>query len=237
MRQPWVVNALTGETRSPAVDWLTSRLAELNSPIEDGCNAHVLARHAYVVDYHAHQIYGHLLTLRWRGDNHAVLVRDGRAVRIPVTAGPWKGLRWLLRVARGRSNTRWWAAWLAVPPDVRGLTRWRPTGEGFEASPRGLHAVMPSRRVAIPLIEAALRKHEANPDRQKRQSDALADDVARAVAVAHLELTAQRGIYWDAVRSLYAGGLLLLARDIEDGLDCKGLLSVRRLRKFTATVP
>jgi hypothetical protein len=96
---------------------------------------------------------------------------------------------------------------------------------------------MPSRRVAVPLIAAALRKHEANPDRQKRQSDALADDVARAVARAYLELTGQRGIYWDDVRGRYTGGLLLLARDTEDGLDCKGLLSVRRLRKFTATVP
>ena len=32
---------------------------------------------------------------------------------------------------------------------------------GFEISLRGLHAVAPTRADALPLIEAALRKHEA----------------------------------------------------------------------------
>ena len=230
----------TGELVSPAVDQLINRLAELNPPIEDGCNAHLLTRDAHLVDYHAHQIHGHLLTWRWRGDDHAIQVRGGqrpRAVRILVESGPQKRLKRLLGAAQGRSDRRWQTAWLGVPSDVRGLLGWRPAGEGFEVSLPRLHAVMPSRRVAIPLIEAALRKHEATPDRQQRQPDALADDVARAVARAYLGLTGQRGIYWNDARGLYAGGLLRLARDIEGGLDCKGLLSVRRLRKFTATVP
>ena len=90
---------------------------------------------------------------------------------------------------------------------------------------------MPSRRVAVPLIEAALRKLEAIPDRRHRQPDPLADDVARAVAVAYRDLTGKRGLYRDEVRGRDKGGLLLLARDIESRFKCEGLFSVRRFEK------
>jgi hypothetical protein len=227
---PWVVNALTGERVTSPVDWLIGRLAELNSPTDDGFSAHLATRHAHVVGYHAHQIRGHWLTWRHRGDNWAVQVRGRqrpRAVPVQVDGGHWKGLRRLLRAARGRSDRIWQTAWLGTPSDTRRLLGWRPPGAGFEVRLRGLHAVMPTRAIAAPLIEAALRRHEAIPGRRHRQCDALADDFARAVALAHFKLTGRRGVYRD--EGGYTGDLLKLARDIEVRLECAGLLSAHRL--------
>jgi hypothetical protein len=205
----------------------------LNPPPDDGCNAHLLTRHAFVVDFHAHQIRGHWLAWRGRGDNHAVQVRGRqrlRAVRVPVEGGPWKGLRRLLGAAQGRSDKRWQTAWLGTPSETRSLLGWRPHGEGFEVSLRGLH-VMPTRAIAAPLIVIALSKLEATSGRRKRRPDGLADDVARAVAVAYRDLTGRRGLY-----HYHYGGLLSLAADIEVRFDCAGLLSAHRLRKYFSEI-
>ena len=93
-------------------------------------------------------------------------------------------------------------------------------------------AIMPTRADALPLIEAALRKHEAIPasDRKKRQGDALANEVVRAVAVAYFDLTGQRGLYWNVARDGYRGGLLDLGRDIGTHFGCARLFSTDRLK-------
>ena len=167
-----------------------------------------------VIDSHAHQIHGHWLTWRWRGDTNAIEIRGTQrpyAKRVPAKGSIKKELKRLLTVARGRSDKRW----------ITGMARRIPArrcgadlavgdaqyGEGrlvlraadltvTARSVRGLEAIMPTRADALPLIEAALRKHEAIPaaDRQKRQRDALADDVVRAVAVAYRDLTGERGL-------------------------------------------
>ena len=188
------------------------------------------------IDYHAHQIYGHWLSWRQRGDNTAIKIRGTQrpyAKRVPAKGSTEKELKRLLTVAQGRSDKRWITAWLGVSSKTRGLIGWRPHGSGgFEITPRGLRAIAPTRADALPLIEAALRKHEAIPvsDRQKRQRDALADDVVRAVAVAYCDLTGKRGLYWDDVRGGYRGGLLDLGRDIEAHFGGAGLFSTDRLK-------
>lgn len=207
--------------QSSAVAWLADRLAALNPAAGDRPD---------VIDYHAGQVRGHWLTWRWRGDTYATEIRGTRrpyAKRVPVKVSTEKELRRLLRTVHSRSDRRWITAWLGVTSKTRGLIGWRPSPRcgGFEISLRGLHAIAPTRADAVPLVEAALRKHEAIPatDRQKRQGDALADDVARAVAVAYRDLTGKRGARWDDVRGLYRGGLLDLGRDIEAHFGGAGL--------------
>jgi hypothetical protein len=91
---------------------------------------------------------------------------------------------------------------------------------------------MPRRADAVPLIEAALRKLKATPaaERRKRGRDALADDVARAICVAYFDLTGRAGITWNIDDEKYEGGLIDLARDIEERFG-GGPFSVTRLRK------
>jgi hypothetical protein len=228
-----VTNALTGKKVSPDIDWLIDRLAEL-IPLKNRPGDY----NAYVIDRHAHQIYGHWLTWRWRGDRYVTKIRGKQrpyAEHNPVKVSIEKELERLLTAAQGRSDKVWINAWLGVTSRTRGLIGWRPHdgSGGFEISPRGLHAVAPFRADALPLIKAALRKHEAMSasDRQKRQGDSLADDVARAVSRAYRHLTGKRGLIWDNALNEYRGGLLDLARDIEAHFKCARLLSVDRLKK------
>ena len=261
--KPWVTNALTGETVSPNIDWLIDRLAALNPP-EDrlgdyNAHARAVAYHAHVIDSHAHQAYGQWLSWRWRGDTTAIEIRGTQrpyAKRLPVKVSTERELKRLLRVAQGRSDKRWQTAWLGVSGETHRLIGWPPVirrdhSEGrlvrFErdvaansrpVSVRGLEAIMPTRADALSLIEAALRKHEAAPgtDRQKRQRDALADDVVRAVAIAYFDLTGKRGLSWDDVRGSHKGGLLDLGRDIEARFGGTGLFTVRRIKFIFETL-
>jgi hypothetical protein len=195
-----------------------------------------------VIDSHAHQIYGHWVTWHRRGDTHATEIRGTqrpRAERVRAKASTKKELERLLTVAQGRSDKRWIKAWLGVTSKTIGLIGWRPHGSGgFEISLRGLHAVAPTRANALPLIEAALRKHEAasGDDRQKRQRDALADDVVRAVAIAYFDLTGKRGLTWDDVRGSHKGELLDLGRDIEARFGGAGLFTIRRIKFIFETL-
>ena len=82
--------------------------------------------------------------------------------------------------------------------------------------------LMPLQREAVPLIEAALRRHLVVPlaKRQRRKGDALADDFARAVCAAYRELTGRRGFTWDYDAGQYAtGGLFEFATVIERQFD------------------
>ena len=65
-----------------------------------------------------------------------------------------------------------------------------------------------------------------------RRGDAIAADVARAVATAHHDLTGMRGLYWEAMHERYQGSLLDLAREIEAHFACTGLLSTARLKNI-----
>jgi len=148
-------------------------------------------------------------------------------------------LKRLQTVAQGPSDKRWITGWLGVTSKTLGLIGWRPHGNGgFEITPRGLRAIAPFRADALPLIAAALRKHEAIPaaDRQKRRGDAIVDDVARAVAVAYRDLTGEPGFVWDDLRGQYRGGLLDLGRDIEAHFGGAGLFAARRLRFISETL-
>jgi hypothetical protein len=231
--KPWVTNALTGEKVSPDVDWLIDRLAAINPAANDLPD---------VIDSHAHQIYGHWVTWRRRGDTTAIEIRGTQrpyAKRVDAKGSIKDELERLLTVARGRSDKRWITGWLGVTSKTLGLIGWRPHGNGgFEITPRGLRAIAPFRADALPLIAAALRKHEAIPaaDRQKRQRDALADDVVRAVAVAYRDLTGEPGFVWDDLRGQYRGGLLDLGRDIEAHFGGAGLFAARRLRFISETL-
>ena len=156
-----------------------------------------------------------------------------------VKAGTAKELRRLLVVAEGRSDKRMIAAWLGVTSRTHGLIGWRPHNKGgFEIRLLGFHAVVPTHADVLPLIEAALRKHEAMPadERRKRHHDSLADDVVRAVAVAHFDLTGKRGLFWDDVRGRYRGGLLDLGRDIEMHFGGTGLFTARRIKFIFETL-
>ncbi len=131
------------------------------------------------------------------------------------------------------------SAWLGVTSRTHGLIGWRPHSKGgFEICLLGFHAVVPTRADVLPLIEAALRKHEAMPadERRKRHHDSLADDVVRAVAVAYRDLTGQRGLFWDDVRGRYRGGLLDLGRDIEMHFGGTGLFTARRIKFIFETL-
>jgi hypothetical protein len=211
--------------QSSAVAWLADRLAKLNPAAIDRPG---------VIEYHADQIRGHWLFWRWRGDNAAIRIRGKRRKRIMVKAGTAKELRRLLVVARGGSDKRMIAAWLGTTSRTHGLINWRPHGRGgFEICLLGFHAVVPTRADVLPLIEAALRKHEAVPadERRKRHRDSLADDVVHAVAAGYHDLTGQRGLFWDEVRGRYRGGLLDLGRDIEMHFGGAGLFTVGRFQK------
>jgi hypothetical protein len=227
-----VINALTGKKVAPEIDWLIDRLAE-SIPLKDRPGDY----NAYVIDRHAHQIYGYWLTWRWRGDRYVTKIRGKQrpyAEHYPVKVSIEKELERLLTAAQGRSDKVWINAWLGVSSETRGLIGWRPHGRGgFEISLRGLHAVAPTRADALPLLEAALRKHEAMSasNRQKRHGDSFADHVARAVSRAYRHLTGMGGLTWDNALNEYRGGLLDLARDIEAHFKCPGLLSANRLKK------
>lgn len=68
---------------------------------------------------------------------------------------------------------------------------------------------------AVPLIEAALARLEAQPaaERRKRQSDALAADVVRAVRIAHRVMVHRSKI-------LHGNGLARLGREINERFRC-----------------
>jgi hypothetical protein len=238
-----------GEAVSPDFAWLIDRLAALNPP-------GAIDRPA-VVEYRAHQIRGYWLTWHRRGDNAAIKITGRQrpyAVRVDADRGTANELKRLLRAAKDKSDKRWQTAWLGVSSKTHGLV-WNPVppvtrreinSEGtlvrFEradvgvshrrVSVRGLEAIMPTRADALPLIEVALRKHEAIPaaERRKRQGDELADDICRAVAVAYRDLTGKAGITWNVVAEEYEGGLFDLAHGIEARFG-GGLFSVDRLRK------
>ena len=189
-----------------------------------------------VVEYHAHQIRGHWLTYRYRGDNAAIEIRGRqrpRAVRVGTERGTANELRRLLRAARGKSDKRWVTAWLGVSSKTHGLIGWKPwlPCPGFEIVVRGkpahfradlaashrrvsvrwLHAIMPTRADAVPRIAAALARLEAMPaaERRKRERDTLADDVVRAVRMA------QRVMVHDS-KILHGIGLARFGRDINE---------------------
>ena len=247
-----VKNALTGEDVPPDLDWLINRLAALNPPAAKD--------HRRVVDYHAHQVRGYYLACRWRGDrgDYAAIKITGRerpyAERVPAHRGTENELKRLQRAAKGKSDRRWQTAWLGVSSKTHSLIGWPPlppvitrvdsTGKLVReradidvshrrVSVRGLHAIMPTRADAVPLIEAALAKLEAIPaaERRKRERDTHADDAVRAVAVAYCDLTGERrGLFWDEMRGLYRGGLLDLGRAIEARFGDAGLFSVRHIK-------
>jgi hypothetical protein len=208
--KPWVTNALTGELVAPDVAWLIDRLAALNPAANDRPD---------VVDYHVHQIRGHWLTWRWRGDTAAIKIRGTqrpRAQRVNAKGRTERELKRLLRAAQGRSDKRWITAWLGVSSKTHGLIGWRPHGSGgFEISLRGIHAVIPTRADAMPLIEAAIQKLESVPaaKRRKRKRDTLADDFVGAVRLA------QRVMVHDS-KVHHGNGLARLGRDINERFHC-----------------
>jgi hypothetical protein len=194
--------------------------------------------------------------------------------RVPVKFGALAELRRLLRAAKSRSAAKYarmWlgtsgktlarviAVWPAVPPPVI----WRE----FDADARlvnfkradflaahrrvavGGHVrIMPPQDEAVRLIQIALQRYQMLPlsERRARKVDTLADDLARAVCVAHFDLTHRGGLTWNPVAERWEGGLIELARAIEATFDIeawfvgrghrrRGAFSVDRLRKFISS--
>lgn len=230
----WVTNATTGKEVSPNLDWLIERLASLNPQ--------AAKERPDVIDHHAHQIYGRWLSLRWRGDNAAIKIRGTQrpyAKRVAAKSGTKKELKRLLTAAMGTSDKRFLTAWLGVSSKTLGMVDWNPGPQqkwrgGFEIVVRGHHAIMPTRADAVPLIEDAIREHEATPaeDRRKRKPDDLADDLVRAVAVAYRDLTGERGFIWNDVLVRHQGGLVDLGRDIDDRFGGTALFTVDRIKNI-----
>jgi hypothetical protein len=123
--------------------------------------------------------------------------------------------------------------WPPVPPIVEGKRanlavrhRW--------VNLSGVHAIMPTCADAVPLIEAALRKHKAIPiaERRKAQPDDLANDLAFAVCVAYRDLTGRRGDNTWSDQS--DSSLFALSRNIHARWAAKAI-SVTRIRSVIAS--
>jgi hypothetical protein len=250
--KPWVTNALTREAVSPDLAWLINRLATLNP-------RGALDR-ADVISYHTHEIRGRWWSWRWPDGNYAIRITGDvrpRTKPIPVNAGVTKELERLLRAAQGRSDKQWSMVWLGVSGTTHRLIDWPPVppvirrevnSDGklvrFEranlavrhrwVSVRGVHAIMPTRADAVPLIKAALRKHKAIPiaERRKAKPDYLANDLAFAVCVAYRDLTGRRGDNTWSDQS--DSGLFALCRDIHSRWGAKAL-TITRVRSVIAS--
>ncbi len=239
--KPWLTNALTREAVSPDLDWLIGRLAALNPT---GAN-----EHPDVVSNHAHEIRGRWWSWRSRDGNYAIRITGDvrpRAKPIPADAGATKELERLLRAAQGRTDKRWSTTWLGVSGKTHRLIGWPPVPPVVEGervnlavrhrwvNVRGAHAIMPTRADAVQLIEAALRKHKANPiaERRKAKPDDLANDFVFAVCRAYRVLTGRRGDNTWSDES--DSGLFALCRDIHARWEAKAL-TVTRIRSVIAS--
>ena len=243
----------------PDLEWLVERLTQLN-PNE---------RKAVV--HHANKIYGWWLSLHGSNRDTGCRIAGKTRLRAKSVSAPRGAKNDLLRLrtaAKSGSAKIFQKAWLAVsgktrrlvwkptPPPIAALTFDKETGKQvgharatFDTSNltqievRGLHVVMPTVAMALPLIETAIRKLYETPaalrrkrndpralDRKQDDPDYFVTEFVSAACAAHLDLTGAKGIAWDAYAEKYKGGMIDLGMDIEARFGTK-LFTVDRMRK------
>ena len=107
-------------------DWLIDRLAATNPAGERSSRCDRIP---------AHQIYGHSVPWRRRGDTTAIEIRGTQrpyAKRVDAKGSIKDELERLLTVARGRSDKRWLTGWLGLSSTTHSLVRLAAAAAGCQ---------------------------------------------------------------------------------------------------------
>lgn len=195
----WSYNAIARERISPDRDFLIGQLAMLATP---HIERELIIEHSGRIQFAVNLLRMQRQHAIRRGRLHADMPGGHHAL------GPAVELRRLRHAARAADRTGnlkpWNEAWVATSPAIR-KTVWMPnlppvekTEGGFERAPItefmevrgvGLHMIAPYPADALPLINAAIRKHRTG----RREVDPLATDLTDTIKAAFVAMAGPPG--------------------------------------------